>query len=201
MRPVIPAEGSAPRDRMPGPVGKLPVLIGVVLVLLASCRGGPTECPGDAPAARAARAAAAHEALVALGAGFFTVASFDVVHEDRVRWQPSQTLEGASTEEKRLVFYRVRFDAILVPTGADGPRDSFPASLEAPTWEKVQRNAELLRVGLPPRSAPGRRVEISAYAVFDVTGPGTVTFRGFDDRDREELVPHPECPDGRGGQL
>ncbi len=196
-----------PRSPRPSSAGKLlrgfarlPALIGL-FILITSCRGGPAECPGDAPAAKAERAAAAEAQLVALGAGYFTVASFDVVAEERVRWQDPEPLDGASTEEKRLVFYRVRFEAELVLTGVEGPRGSFPASLQEPTWDAVSRNAALLRVGLPPRSAVGDRVEAAAWAIFDVTGPETTRFRGFDDQERDQLVPHEGCPDGRGGRL
>lgn len=173
-----------------------------VLALLMGCRGDLAVCPGDGEEARAARAAEVRARLAALGEGIFTVDSFRVMTEDLVRWQDPVTLEGASTEEKRLVFRRVRFEAGLVfPDGGDLPRHPFRAALPAPTWETVNRNSELLRITHPRGRSPGHREAVAAWAIFDVTGPGTVRFRGFDDKDRDVLVPTEGCPDGRGGLL
>lgn len=170
-----------------------------LLLAASACRSGPAECPLDAPAARAMRAAEAEAQLEALGAGFFTVASFRAVDEDLVRWQDIGSLEGASTEEKRLVFRRLRFEAEAVFTGAGLPRDPLGAAAPSLTWEAVNRNEELLRLVRPRGRSPGDREVVSAWAIFDVTGPDTTRFRCFDDQDREELVPVRGCPDGRGG--
>lgn len=171
----------------------------VLLILLAGCHGESNECAGDATASKAARAVEAETRLAILGEGIFTVTSFAVLDDEPVRWQDPETLEGASTEEKRLVFYRLRFEAELVFSGADIPRHPLRAALPAPTWDAVNRNAELLRIAHPRGRSPGDREAVSAWAIFDVTGSDTVRFRGFDDKDREQLVPHEGCPDGRGG--
>ncbi len=183
-----------------GLIVQVPALIGLLL-LFTACRGGPAECPGAAPAAQAARAASAEAELAALGVGIFTVASFEVLGEDLVRWQDIGTMEGASTEERRLVFYRLRFAAELVFSGAPLPHHPLRDAGPSPTWDVVDRNATLLRLLVPRGRSAGDRERVEAYAVFDVTGPETARFRAFDDQARAQLVPHEGCPDGRGGAL
>ncbi|MFH1531383.1 MAG: hypothetical protein ABIK09_11710 [Pseudomonadota bacterium] len=172
-----------------------------LLTLFAACGRGPVECPGDTEAARAVRAASAEAHLRALGEGFFTVASFRTVDEDLVHWKDVDVMEGASTEEKRLVFYRLRFEAELVFSGVDLPPHPLQAALPVPTWDAVNRNEELLRLVRPRGRSPGDREIVSARAIFDVTGPETTCFRAFDEQEREQLVPFAGCPDGRGGAL
>jgi hypothetical protein len=184
---------ASPRDTLPALIG--------MLLLVTSCQGASTECPGGTPAARAARAATAEAQLAALGEGLFTVASVEVRGEELVRWLDAGTLEGASTEETRLVFYRLRIAAELVFTGAPLPDHPLRGLAGTRTWDAVDRRATLLRVARPRGRTTGDRERVELYAIFDVTGPATSRFRTFDDAEHPELVPLDGCPDGRGGRL